>query len=91
MTCAARRQNDQMVCGPCATQWDIGDPEPPVCGLQCLATADRPRDEDARAAGYTPLIRFPYGRGADAVLDREFDDAADDGWQPHADPDYEAA
>ncbi len=31
MVCLARQHSDQMVCGKCALQWDINDPEPPAC------------------------------------------------------------
>lgn len=30
-TCKARQYNDQMLCGRCGLQWDVGDPEPPAC------------------------------------------------------------
>lgn len=29
--CKAKRYNDQYICGRCALQWDVKDPEPPVC------------------------------------------------------------
>lgn len=31
MSCQASRYNDQMVCQCCGTQWDINDPDPPLC------------------------------------------------------------
>lgn len=30
-SCNAKRICDQMICGPCALQWDIDDPAPPKC------------------------------------------------------------
>lgn len=30
-TCRKRRYNDQYHCDHCGTEWDIDDPEPPVC------------------------------------------------------------
>lgn len=70
MSCAARRQNDQMACGPCAVVWDINDPEPPSCGLECIAAADSPRDEDADKAGWQPNI---HGGRGEAPIDDDFD------------------
>lgn len=29
--CQARQYSDQMICGKCGVQWDVDDPEPPVC------------------------------------------------------------
>jgi hypothetical protein len=34
MTCRAIRVQDQMTCGSCGLQWDVGDPDRPVCGLE---------------------------------------------------------
>ena len=31
MPCKAIRRNDQMCCDQCGLQWDIDDPDPPVC------------------------------------------------------------
>ena len=31
MTCKARQYSDQMMCDKCALQWDVNDPEPPLC------------------------------------------------------------
>lgn len=82
MSCAARRQNDQMACAPCGVTWDIDDPEPPPCGLECLAAAEKPKDEDAlkysRRAAQGPLMGD--------LLDPDFDDT---GWRPNAEPYYE--
>jgi hypothetical protein len=30
-TCQARQYSDQMICGRCALEWDINDPDPPAC------------------------------------------------------------
>lgn len=32
--CRAYQASDQMICGPCVLQWDVNDPEPPVCRPQ---------------------------------------------------------
>ena len=69
MSCAAYRSNDQMQCGPCALAWDIDDPEPPSCGLECVGAAAGPATE--------PTLSSP-GRifstpGYDQI-DADFDD-----------------
>lgn len=29
--CKARQYSDQMMCGYCGLQWDVNDPDPPLC------------------------------------------------------------
>ena len=41
MTCHARQYSDQMMCGPCALQWDVNDPHPPRCQI-AGQTVDEP-------------------------------------------------
>lgn len=38
--CKARQHSDQMICGPCALQWDMNDPDPPVCALDVRSRTD---------------------------------------------------
>jgi len=72
VTCAARRQNDQMACGPCGVQWDFDDPAPPPCGLECVGAAAPVRDEDADKA--TTLRRsFDFHTPAYQPIDDDFD------------------
>lgn len=44
-TCQGRQHSDTMICGPCALQWDVNDPEPPEC---------RKEGGPARSSGVPP-------------------------------------
>lgn len=91
MSCAARRQNDQMACGPCGVTWDLNDPEPPSCGLACTAAADPDLDEDAiKYAGRAMSGRGEVFRRGD-VLSPDFDDDHGFAWErANVDGDFDA-
>lgn len=72
MSCQARRQNDQMACGPCGVQWDLDDPSPPPCGLECVGAADPLVDEDADQA--TTRGRYDFHTPAYQPIDDDFDE-----------------
>lgn len=52
--CDARHSGvDEMHCATCHLRWDVSDPEPPLCGLECpsIVPGDAPVQVATRDAG----------------------------------------
>jgi hypothetical protein len=55
MACQAYQTSDQMMCGVCKLQWDVGDQEPPKCkNLKGTGVTKRVRDSEVVAAPAVP-------------------------------------
>lgn len=47
-SCQAKQYSDQMICSRCGLQWDVNDPDPPLC------------QKDKPAASPTKFLRTPF-------------------------------